>query len=366
MLAVAPAIRARRKARCSDGDEARALLSAMRTWRDTPVWVPVVWGGKILGIVKGDPWRGRTHYQPNSFGTDVPYSSYDDAVFKKSSGKHWMQYWEKPCSISVAPDSWYDLWGVGGNPQAGDWSGTALTARPFVGPMTGSIWTGGNVAPSLKYVTRASQLSTDHVVKSMILYDRVLSYDQCTFTAGTQTMTNTLPATRYVSTGDPGLQIFAEASNAHSSLNANLTTLTYVNQAGTGGQVVQSTPLPVKVSISAPGALIPAPNIFQIPGNVNSSGNPYLLLAQGDQGARSITNFTYSAAPSGLTSYVLQFPLALFPDSVAAGQTSDYEFVSGIENVGKRIRDDAVLSWLFCIRAGVASTFHGVLEFGWT
>jgi hypothetical protein len=367
MLQAAPAIRTRLKARYSETDEAVMLKHAMYAWRDTPIWIPVVYGRRCLGLVKGDPQRSRTLYQPYDFSSGTPYQSYDDAIFKLTSGKHWAQYWSKPAASQVI-DSWYDLWGTGGNPQAGNWSGTAKTARQFIGPMTGSIWTGGSVSPSRKYLTRASQFGTETTIQTSLLYDRVLSYDACTMTAGSQSMTNTLGPTRFVSAGDPGLQIFVEADAIHSSTTGNMTVLTYVDQSGNAGHTVVTTPtLSLVVSIAAPTATLGARNIFQTPGNTVASGNPYLNLQSGDQGVTSITNYTFSAAPTGTNSFVLQMPLALFPDRLVAGQASDYEFVSGLEAVNKRIYDDAVLSWMIAARVTAQTgIYNGWMEFGWT
>lgn len=369
----APAVRTRLKARHSEGDEARALLRAMSVWRDTPLWIPVVWGRKLIAHVKGDPVNRRVHVW---FGRDLPYADYDDAILKKSAGKHWGTYWCKPTSTSMVIDSWYDLWGSIGNPQSGDWSGTARTARQFTNTTTGSMWTGAAVSPSKKYVTRASQFNTEATVQSTLLYDRVLSYDKCTMTASSQNMTNTLPATRYASIGSPGLQIFIEADAIHNGTAANLNVLNYTDQDGNGPNPVPTSPTLAKiVSVAAPTTTLGARCVIQTPGVATKSGNPYLTLANqstsssggAQQGVRAILNYTWSAAPTGTVSFVLQFPLALFPDVVTVGAASDYEFVSGIEAINKRIYDDACLCFLICPHVTAQpSNQHGWLEFGWT
>lgn len=361
------AIRTRSKTRHSDHDEQRALSRAAWLWRDTPVWVAVISRGRHVGDVKGDPVRGRTLIR---CGQDHPYVDYDQAVVQKTSGRHWAQYWTKAAIGTHVIDNWYDLWGLDGYPQAGNWSGTALTARQFTGSTAGALYTGGNVTPAIKYLTRASMLAyangTGQSPDAFVLYDRVLSYDACTMTAGSQSMTNTLAATRYISTGDPGLQIFIEADTVHNATAANLTVLTYVNETGTASRTVVTTPTLSKiVSIAAPTKQIGARAVIQTPGGSTKNANPYLTLQAGDEGVRSITNFTWSAAPTGTNAFVLQFPYALFIDGVGTATVADQEFQFGIDSINKRIYDDACLSFLHNPHVGNGHMDHGWVEAGW-
>jgi hypothetical protein len=361
----APALRARRKARHSEGDEARAVARACWLWRGCRQPVPVVWGGRTLGVAVGDPDRGRTVWWA---GQGFPWSDYDGVVNSLSAkGQHGSMYWMKPRSTSVVVDTWYDLWGAGGVPQAGDWSGTAKTARQFLNTTAGAPYVpGGAVSPTTKWLTRHGVLNSETTGGAMVLYDRVLSYDACTMSGSNQAMTNTLAATRYISTGDPGLQIFVEADTVHNATAANLTTLHYTNSAGTTGQNIPAS-LTKIVSIAAPTSTLGARHVFQAP-SAAMSGDPFLVLASGDTGVRKLEDYTWSAAPTGTCSYVLMFPLALHPDVHGAnsGSMSDAEFVSGLDNGNKRIYDDACLSWLIaCRTTGAPGQMHGWAEFGW-
>lgn len=359
---VAPSARTRSKTRHAETDEQRAIRSAAWQWRATPVWIRVVWGRRVVAWIRGDPDRDRTLIH---LGQDHPYKDYDEAVWKKTAGRHFAIYWSKMMVSTAVIDNWYDLWGIDSVPQAGDWSGTARTARQFTGSTTGAMYNGGNVAPLIKYVTRASAYGQADV-QSLLLYDRVLAYDKSTMAAGSLAMTNTLPATRYISSGDPGLQIFVEADAVHNATAANMTVLTYVDQSGNTGHVVVTSPTLSKiVSIAAPTAELGARSIFQTPGASTKSPSPYLTLAAGDQGVRSITDYTFSAAPTGTNSFVLQFPFALFPDMMIAGQACDADFIFGVEVVNKRIYDDACLSWMCCSHHATATLIYGWMEFGW-
>jgi len=364
---LAPAIhKVRRKARYSECDDARAIVRAAHVWRNERAWVAIMHGGRVIANMKGDPENNRTLI----LGTDVPYGSYDDAVAKSSGGKQYGPiYFMDFISTSIVIDCWYDTWGCSGIPQAGNWSGTALTARPFTASTPGALYTGPAVSPQKKYLKRAACFNEDATMLATLIYDRVLAYDSCTMTAGSQSMTNTLPATRYISTGDPGLQIFIEGQTVHSSTAANLTVLTYANQAGTGGQTVPTTPtLTVIPSIAAPTSTLGALGIIQQNGiTTKNLGQIYLNLQAGDLGVRSITNFTFSAAPTGTNSFVLQFPLMLNTDVAIQGMVSDYEFLSGLEAINKRIYDDACLSLMTNSHVTATPAFlHGMMEFGST
>lgn len=364
----APAIHgARLKARHSELDEARALLRAASTWK-CPQAVTVYYGRRLVGWVRGDPTNARTLWFPLRAGQGFPWNDYDGALNSLSSlGQHGTFYWYKPRDTGVVANTWYDLWGADGVPQKGDWSGTALTARQFKNTTTGAPYVpGGAVSPTTKWLTRHIATGIEDTGHAVVLYDRVLSYDACTMTASSQAMTNTLAATRYISTGDPGLQIFIEADTVHGATAANLTVLHYTNSAGTTGQNIPAAVAKV-ASVAAPTATLGARNVFQGPALVMST-DPYMVLASGNRGVRKLEDFTWSAAVTGTCSFVLQFPLTLCPD-VSVNQTgspSDWEYVMGLENGNKRIFDDACLSWIMAFKNTAApGHMEGVVEVGW-
>lgn len=333
-------------------------------WRKTRTWIPVGFRNRIIGQVKGDPENNRTLWTSQI----TPFADIDTMLVKLSAGQQWGQIFWSPIATSVVIDNWYDSWGVDGNPQKGDWSGTAKTARQFLASTPGAIYHGGAVSPKLKYLLRAAIHNGESTVVSRIIYDRVLSYDACTMTAANQTMTNTAAATRYIGSTDPGLQVFIEADTAHNSTACNLTALTYTSQAGTAGQAIPTSPTLVKIpSVAAPTTTLAARGV--ISGNGQTTKNlegAYMQLAQGDLGVRKLEGFTWSAAPTGTCSFVLQFPLLLLPDCLSASQSSDYTCYDGIEAVNKQVYDDACISFLYCPHVtGQPATMAGELRFGW-
>lgn len=356
-------LRTRRKSVDSDQDVQRVLLEGARLWANTQTWIQVGWQGRVIGQVKGDPARRRSLWT-----TQIqPFADQDTLVAKLSAGQYWGQLFWKPVATNIVIGNWYDAWGTQGNPQEGLWNGTALTARQMTTSTTGAMYTGGAVSPLKKYLVRASFFNGETTRVARILYDRVLEYDACLMSASSQNMTNTLAATRYISTGDPGLQIYIEADTVHNATAGNLTTLTYKNVAGSSNTVPTTPTLSLIPSLAAPTATLGARGSIASPGGtITGLSAAFLTLASGDSGVQSITNFQFSAAPTGTNAFVLMHPLLLLPDCVSAAQSSDYTCTDGLESTLKQIFDDACLSYLYMplVSAQPAIT-HGQLQFGW-
>lgn len=359
-------MRGRRKAQHSEGDEARAIACGVRAvgaWRGA---IPFIWGARYLGDIVGDPDRGRTLWIPRRCATR-PYSGEDDALKAATTGKVWSWTWTKFLSASFVIDNWYDLWPVDGNPQHGDYSGVALTARVFTNSTTGAMFHGGNVSPSIKTLVRGSAFMTSSSTnRAVLVQDRVVTYDACTMSASSQNMTNTLPATRYISAGDPGLQIGCFADTIHNATAANLIALKYTDNGGNAAIDIQYTPTLNKVvSIAAPSALLGSRAVIQSPTLTTKNGLPYLDNA-GRGGARKIESFQWSAAPTGTCSFSLSFPLFLTVDLQSSNAAMDAEFLAGIEATAKRIYDDACLNVLVNPHIAAVSMLYGESEALWS
>jgi hypothetical protein len=359
---ISPQSRGRRKSAYSEADEARAIAHAVWTLRGTRLKLPLVWGQKIIGTVWDDPANRRTLWIPKHCAR--PYSSQDAAISASTSGQVWQWQWYKAVSVSVVLNNWFDTWPIAGNPQAGAYGGTARTARQFNDATTGAMFHGGNVSPKNKYLARSSAFRAVTTTNtSYIVQDRVLSYDGCTMTASSQTMTNTLPAQRYITSG-PGLQIGCYADAVHSATAANLSALTFTDNGGNLGQSIQLTPTLVKTpSIGAPTAVLGARAAIETPG-IAHNGLPYLDNG-GKEGAEKIEAYTWSAAPTGTVSFFLAFPLFMSVDMQIIGQCADAEFVAGVDALGKQIYDGACLNVLYTTDLVGASQVYGEMEVLW-
>lgn len=355
------------KSRYSDIRDQESIKTACYAWRAVNVPIPIIRGdGKCLGWVIGDKYTHRSKYIP-PFDLSTPFSDYDTLVATLSKQSKFLLFvWSKQANTTVA-QNWYDFWPVGGTPGVGSYGGTARTAKQFSNTTAGAMWAGGVVTPSVKYLSRFSAFNTAGASKMAMLYDRVLTYETCTFTAGNQTMTNTLTAQRYVTSNvDPGLQMCMTADTVGNATAANLSQLRYSNQAGTTLQLMPTSPAVAKiVSPAAPTTVLPARVIA--PGSATRTDTPFLPLANNDTGVQLVNDYTWSAAPTGTFCLGLVFPLALLPD-LNPGVSADCEYISGVQGASRltRVYDDACLSVMMWSANTNLCTMSGDLEIVWT
>ncbi len=342
----------------------RAMRIAINANTGLDTVMPVFHGGRIVGYTRGKPgsldveWRGPT-------GIEQRATNYNDLIDWATSDppQRGPCPWAKVHNTAPVANNYMDLWPVGGQPEAGGYTGVALTALPHTGAEAGALYNFGNKSPLQKFSTLGWVLSSGGT-PSITLYDRVLTYEACTFVAGQQLMVNTLPATRYVSTGLSGMKIMVTAQTVLNATAANLTELTYVDQDGNGGALMPTTvTVSHIVSAAAPTTTLGARVISPSLAAATSIMAPYLPLAAGDGGARSITSFTWSAAPTGTVCFVMARPLCTIPIA-AAGIPSMYDLTLGV-NAMERIYDGACLAMLAYFPAATLTNLMGEFDVTW-
>ena len=173
-------------------------------------------------------------------------------------------------------------------------------------------------------------------------------------TLSAQTLTGT-PTLRY--TNGAGVKAFlvARATTGAAAHNVNIS---YTNTASTAGRT-----LPVTVACTA-SAIVP--HIVHSGTAANNYG-PFLPLASGDLGIKSVQSITLSAA-SGTAStaaLVLARPLLTLPLTVL-GVAAERDLMNQLPSL-PQVQDGACLTWLlFTGAATVANTnFYTSLDFGW-
>jgi hypothetical protein len=317
--------------------------------------MPIIDRGCVLGIARGRPFPDR-RVDLDLRKMWAGFATYDAIINAQTAGSKFRFDVTKIASTAPVAANWYDLWPVTGQPTQGAYGGTAATAKPLNDTAVGSIPHGGNVSTATKHLT-SIYMNASGGTPTLMLYDRVLTYEACVFTAASsQGMTNTLSAARYVSAGQSGMKIARTCQTAYGATAANLTVCTYVDQAGTGSITAPTTTaIVLTVSCAAPTANLGA--------RIDTSFGPFLPMAQGSPGARSITNYTTSAANTGTTCWILARPLAVVPIS-AAGVTTMMDTVMQVASL-ERIYDGACLSWLALFPAATAATFTGGFETAW-
>jgi hypothetical protein len=342
--------------------------------------LPVMHGRRVVGATFAPPWwlcQKRADLFPDDvlfrpldmsveqYQKWAGFASYDDLISEVSAaGKFFPAKFSKGATTAGVANNWYDLWPVGGAPAAGTYTGTAFTARQFTEATVGALYHGGDKTPDTKHTISMDARSTGGT-PTLILYDRVLTYEACTFNASVnQALTNTLPAQRYISAGQRGLKMMVTCQTALGATAANFTQIQYTDQ---DGNATQSMPLTafnaIIVSAAAPtgtlGARIVSPSVTA----ATLTQGPFMPLAVGDGGMRLVANYTTSAANTGTMAFVLGAPLATIPIQVA-GVTTLIDLVQQLVGL-EQVFDGACLSFLAFFPAATGTTFDGTVNVAW-
>ena len=257
---------------------------------------------------------------------------------------------------------WYETLSLGGYPPATAFPGTALTWVSCTdsagdGTTRFGIPHGGNVSALIKHLSTMAAWSTaaTGVPAVLQLVDVQGYWPGINMNVNTaQTLLGT-PAHRY--TDGAGCRLFLTA-RATTGATAHNLAVSYTNSANTAGRT-----LPVTVACTA-SAIVP--HIVHSGVAANNYG-PFLPLASGDLGVKSVQTVTLSAA-SGTAStaaLVLARPLAQIPLSIASLMT-EKDFWNQLPSA-PQIKDGACLGFILGAGAAVAAatTFSGSMDTVW-
>ena len=175
-------------------------------------------------------------------------------------------------------------------------------------------------------------------------------------TTGNQALNNTVTLPRY--TDGAGVQAFVTPSTVMGAGTPNIQ-LTYTDSGGTAGNVTPAT-LPSGNTAAAVTSIVYS-------GTGSGKFGPFMPLAAGDSGIRSVQQFNLSATyTSGVLNLVLCKPLLTLPITTL-GVTAERDLVNQFMSM-PRVYDGACLAWLMLAGAAtpVASPLSGHLEFGWS
>ena len=265
-------------------------------------------------------------------------------------------------AAAYAAGRWYEMLSLGGYPPATTYPGTALTWQTCTGSAGDGttrfgIPHGADVTPLIKHLSTMAAWSTAATgVPSVLQLVDVQGYwpgiNMNTLSA--QTLLGT-PAHRY--TDGAGCRL-ALAARSTTGATAHNLSLSYTNSGSTSGRT-----LPVTVACTA-SAIVP--HIVHSGTAANNYG-PYLPLASGDTGVKSVQTVTLSAASGTASTAVLLLvkPLAQIPLSIASLMT-EKDFWNQLPSA-PQIKDGACLGFLLGTGAAVAAstTFAGALETVW-
>jgi hypothetical protein len=333
-----------------------AIKEAARAVMYNDSTLPVLVNGKTVAVVRGRNYPDR-RVEISRDKMWCGFTTYDSIINAITQGQKFRADWIKANTTAPVAANWYDMWPVGGMPAVGTYTGTASASRSLTDADVGAMAHGGNVSTATKHLLNVA-LNSSGGTPTVMLYDRVLTYEAVPFNAAAaNTFTNTNTAQRYASAGTSGMKIAVTAQTVLGATASNITTLTYVNQAGTASRTMPTTITQVvTVSAAAPTATLGARFVATAAGQ-------FLPFQAGDSGARSITNLTTSAANTGTLCFVLARPLCIIPTQAALSTTlmDTVMQVAGLE----RIFDGACLSFFTLFPTATATTLVGAVEAGW-
>jgi hypothetical protein len=346
----------------------QAIATACNAARGIDRTLPVLHQGRFVAFVRGyanSPlveWR----LPPRGGGMHLwmGYSSYDDIIAELSAGKRFAESWNKAFTTTPVISNWYDLWPVGGNPQAGTYPGAANAAVPWDDTATGAFLHGGNVSPDTKHVLTSATMTVS-ASTLCVLYDRVLTYEASSISTVNQGFNNALPAQRYISAGQPGLKVMVTGQTLLGATASAFSQLRYTDQ---DGNTLQSMPVSfgvnVIVSAAAPTTTLPARVVSPSTAAATVSISPFMPLASGDTGVRLINDVTFSANNTGTLAYVLCQPLVYIP-ILTNGVLTLFDNVQQVANL-PRVYDGACLSYMSYANSNTTNIIPGGrVEFGW-
>ena len=293
------------------------------------------------------------------------FSSQDDMVNEISTnGKFYRTDWQKSTFATTAHTAglWYSLMRGGGNPAADTILGTgtnlAFQALSDTVATASGIPHGGNVGGHKVLLSAAAQTAAAATAPCVLMLVDMLGFYPITTvtTTGAQTLNNTVTRPRY--TDGAGVQAFLTPSTVMGAATPTIT-LNYTNSAGTAGKATPVT-LPIGNSAAAVTSVVHS-------GTGSGKYGPFIPLAAGDAGIRSVQSINLSASyVSGVLNLMLCRPLLTLPITTL-GVTAERDLVNQFASM-PRVYDGACLHWLMLAGAAtpVASPLSGHLEFGWT
>jgi len=235
----------------------------------------------------------------------MSFSGFNKYGLAFDEGKVHYQYVTKTATPATGTAGFFaDMNQTSGQPKYNAFTGTQFAFTPLTGEGNGGVYPGNFVTGSTKHLIRWQVLNANSAANT-IPPDHIILCDYLGFYSfidgddtDTQPMDNTLSLTRY--TDGVGVRVVVITQAPMASIA--LVTMSYTNQAGTAGRSVTFT-----VSI---GPAIGVAVVTQ--GTIGGAGqaNPFVPLAAGDTGVRSIESVTFASASGGFMCFALVKPLA--------------------------------------------------------
>lgn len=262
------------------------------------------------------------------------------------------------CSLrKVPPDAstagrWVDLSRAAGNPKPNYYASSPLVAATLDG--IDGVYHGGNRSPAsthladLCLMTPTAGLVGQYKLLDYLLYYPFVDLDDL----DVQTMNNSVALPRY----EDGDGVMAMVVCSNNTIGGGSFTFDYINQDGDA----RTSPTQFcDTASSSPSSLVTS-----APGTAAGTG-PFLRLASGDTGIRSVTSWTNIISNGGLASLVLVNPLA---DHTIREINTASEITLVQQRAGApRIYDGAYLNFIMkCAATVAAGQLAGRASFVWS
>jgi hypothetical protein len=275
-----------------------------------------------------------------------------DAV--ATDGREWQSFFFKSSVPAAGAGRWADGSVGSGIPIYNPYVGNPLEATPMTGAGNRGIYTGptpGDGQEKYLHIMQAASVNAG-VPAYLLLADYLMFYPLIDGdSTDQQDMNNTLPLTRYTSGG--GVQCMIVVA---SPMTQNGTvTVNYTNSDGVSGRTSTTGLLNSSVIGSIANISATSSSVF--------AAAPFIPLASGDRGIRSIESVTVSDSPGGLFNAVLVKPLAHLQVR-ESGATAEKVMVLHSASCPK-IEPNAYLNWVLSAGSATAPSLRGFLQFAW-
>lgn len=279
-------------------------------------------------------------------------------------GKVVRSHWQKTSGLTAyVAGRWYDMSMMPGAaiPRANVYPGGLRSATALTNLSSGSIYHGASVSPATKHIVKAGIYSTVSTIASttFMLCDYLMFYALIDFDDdGVQEFDNPIALPRYPDGLGVRAFIVTTSDLGPSAFDMDIS---YTNTDD-----VQNRVMPVRVSglvSSIPGHLLHS-------GVLANNYGPFLPLAPGDKGIKSVQSITLSVAGGqGWGALVLAKPLMniqTMPVSNAIYYVTEKDLVLDCPSM-PRVKDGAYLNFLIHAGGayGASSMARGYLKFVW-
>lgn len=269
-----------------------------------------------------------------------------------ADGMHWQYIYKAATPVPGTAGYFVDLNQSSGIPKYNPFVGSELTATQLIGDGNNGIYEGNFEPGKSKYLLRwqMTQITASATPDLCYLCDYLLFYTliDCD-NLDTQNTVNTVGLPRYAA--GEGVRIVLVATSP--LVSTAPMTISYTNSAGVSSRSVTFNIIPAAaIGVCASGM-----------GTTGGAGqaSPFVPLADGDTGVRSIDSITMGGSGGGFVCACLVKPLATLPIyevNVASEKTFGFQSQALPE-----IREGAYLNLLIQRGAAVAGNYRGEMLF---